>query len=581
MRTQKEPNQLIQETSPYLLQHAYNPVDWHPWGDLALHRAKEENKPIFLSIGYSACHWCHVMERESFENQEIAAFLNEHFINIKVDREERPDLDEIYMSAVQALTESGGWPLSVFLLPNQKPFFGGTYFPPEDRYGRPGFLRILQGVVQAYSNNRHSLEESADSIISHIQEMMKRKGNEEIQYDWINNAKKSMLERFDSINGGFGGAPKFPHSMDLGLLLRDYKQSRDPKALQMVEFTLQKMAHGGMYDQLSGGFHRYSVDESWLIPHFEKMLYDNALLAKIYVEAYQVTRNPLYERIARETLDYVLREMVSPCGGFYVSQDADSEGGEGSFFVWTREEIFQTLETNEAEMFCRYYGVEEQGNFEEASSVLHVQISPEHMEKEWMRSWEEISGRLAESQKKLFRVREQRPKPATDTKILTDWNGLMISALAYAGGVFQEPRYLQSAENAAEYLWLAHWNEGELFHTLKKPGDPAIKGFLSDYAFMADSLLDLYQASSVPKWLLRAQLLIDKMIKVFWDEKEGGFFFSDNHGKESIVDLKSAYDTSVPSGNSVAMMTLLRFYGISGHEAYYRKAETGIKFFFR
>ena len=580
MNTAKKPNRLIHESSPYLLQHAYNPVDWHPWSEDVFLRAKEENKPVFLSIGYSACHWCHVMEAESFENEEIAGFLNTHFLSIKVDREERPDLDEIYMSSVQAMTGSGGWPLSVFLLPDHKPFYGGTYFPPHDRYGRPGFLRILQGIKQVFHEKRKSLEETAGNIIANIQKMMEDSSKPlPISYDWIKKAKKDMMERFDPEYGGFGGAPKFPHSMDLGLLLRDYTTSGDLKVLEMVEFTLQKMAQGGMFDHLGGGFHRYSVDEAWLVPHFEKMLYDNALLSRIYLEAYQVTRKPFYERIVRETLDYVLREMTSPSGGFYSSQDADSEGGEGAFFVWTREEIYQRLDSKEAELFCRYYGVEEQGNFEGAASVLNMPFHADNMEEQFSLPLDELDVKLTISKNKLFQCREQRARPVTDTKILTDWNALMISSLAMAGNSMREPRYIQAAEQAAGYLWDVHWREDELYHTYSKPKNSQIPGFLSDYAYLANALLDMYQVNTKPECLIRAQRLIDKMICNFGDEVYGGFFYTGFSHQDQILRLKTGYDSSTPSGNSSALMVLLRMYGLTGDEEYYRRVVLGIQHF--
>ncbi|MBD3266385.1 DUF255 domain-containing protein, partial [bacterium] len=527
-------NRLIHATSPYLLQHAHNPVDWYPWGEEPLRKAKAEDKPIFLSIGYSACHWCHVMEEQSFENKEIAEIMNSHFINIKVDREERPDLDEIYMTAVQAMTGSGGWPMSVFLTPELKPFFGGTYFPPSDMYGRPGFKTILLSLSNAYANRRDEVDESAQTLADHIRQVVSRECSDtSISSAWVAQAKQEMASVYDPDYGGFGHAPKFPHSMDLGLLLRYYKRTGDKEVLQMVELTLAQMAKGGMYDQLGGGFHRYSVDEKWLIPHFEKMLYDNALLSKVYLEAYQVTKSDFHQKIAREIFNYILREMTSETGAFYSTQDADTVEGEGAFFAWTPAQIHEVLGKEHGEIVCRYYGIEPGGNFEQGKSVLHINQDLDPLAKQNNQSKEELLSILKEAQCKLFAAREKREKPTTDTKILSDWNGLMISSMAFAANVLQEPIYAEAAEKAADYIMQTHWHEKTLLHTSKN-GDAHTNGFLCDYAYLANGLIDLYEANRNPETLKQAISITDSMVKRFWDKEEGAFFFTEE-GQTDVI----------------------------------------------
>jgi uncharacterized protein len=569
-------NRLIHETSPYLLQHAHNPVDWYPWGEEALRKARTEDKPIFLSIGYSACHWCHVMEHECFEKEDIAALMNAHFINIKVDREERPDLDEIYMTAVQAMTGAGGWPMSVFLTPDLKPFYGGTYFPPRDMYGRPGFPSILQSVAGAYKTQRDQIDQSADSITKHIQTAVSHAaGEDELTQAWITQAAAQMRQRFDEQHGGFGTAPKFPHSMDISLLLRHSTQSRDAEALHIAEFTLRKMAEGGMYDQLGGGFHRYSVDEQWLIPHFEKMLYDNALLAKTYLEAWQLTKDPFYKTIVCETLDYILREMTAPDGSFYSTQDADSEGGEGAFFSWTPEQIKQSLGDKPGDIVCRYYGVDDAGNFEHGTSVLHVITNIETLAEERGVPVDDLIDVINQAKRELFKVRSSRPKPATDTKILTDWNGMMISSMALAGMALQEPRYLEAAQKACDFLLQTHLTDEGLLHT-SKDGNAHTPGFLSDYALLANGLLDTYESSRNPRYLEEAQNLAERMIQQFWDEKDGAFFFTSNTHEKLIARSKNSMDSSVPSGNSIAALVLSRLFEMTGQAQYKERAQQTI-----
>ena len=449
----KHTNRLINETSPYLLQHAHNPVDWYPWGEEALAEAEQQDKPILLSIGYAACHWCHVMEHESFENEQIAGVMNEYFINIKVDREERPDLDEIYMNAVQMLTGQGGWPMTMFLTPDLKPFYGGTYFPPDNRYGRPGFPRVLLGVAEAYRERRDAVGEQADQIITNLNQLSAMEGHgHQMTADMLDRAYQDYLSRFDHHDGGFGSAPKFPPSMGLLLLLRHWHRTGNANALNMVEVTLEKMARGGMYDQLGGGFHRYSVDERWLVPHFEKMLYDNALLSVAYLEAYQATGKAFYRRVATETLDYVLAEMYDvERGGFYSTQDADSEGVEGKFFVWEPAEVEQLLGEEKAKIFCEYYDITEPGNFEH-KNILHVQTPADLFARKLSMDLDDLEDILAEGKQKLFEVREKRIKPGLDDKILTSWNGLMIRSMAMGYQVLGDERYREAAEKSARFV---------------------------------------------------------------------------------------------------------------------------------
>ena len=445
------PNRLIHETSPYLLQHAHNPVDWYAWSPEALERAATEDKLILLSIGYSACHWCHVMERESFENPSIAKVMNENFVNVKVDREERPDLDQIYMSAVQIMTGSGGWPLTIFLLPKGEPIFGGTYFPPEDRYNRPGFLRVLQTIAEAYRTRRAEIMENAKSLREHLIRPTFRKTQEEkIDTDLLDTAYRTIASRFDSREGGFGNAPKFPPSMSIDFLLRYSDRTESEHALHMATLTLDKMAYGGMYDQVGGGFHRYSTDDRWLVPHFEKMLYDNALLVRAYVDAHRVTGKPLYKHIVEETLDFVVREMRGANGAFYATQDADSEGIEGKFYVWSLKE-FSEVTGADAELLAKYFGVTEQGNFEE-QNILNVSREPELFSKLERIPVQEFETKIEAAKKKLYRARENRVRPGRDEKVLTDWNGLMLRAFAEAAGHFNRDDYRRVAESNADFI---------------------------------------------------------------------------------------------------------------------------------
>ncbi|OGL47017.1 MAG: thioredoxin, partial [Candidatus Schekmanbacteria bacterium RBG_16_38_11] len=546
-------NRLINETSPYLLQHAHNPVDWCPWGEEALTRAKRENKPILLSIGYSACHWCHVMEKESFENEEIAKIMNENFINIKVDREERPDLDEIYMNAVQLMTGSGGWPMTVFLTPDLLPFYAGTYFPPEERGGMPSFKRILLSIAEIYREKQKEVLESTEKIKEQLGRMTKLKsGDEELTFDLLHNAFQEISEKYDYENGGFSEAPKFPQPLVIEFLFRYYKTTKDKNTINMITFTLKKMAEGGIYDHLGGGFHRYSVDNKWLVPHFEKMLYDNAMLAKVYIQAYQITKNDFFKKIAFETLDYLLREMTDPEGGFYSASDADSEGEEGKFFVWSNDEIEKVLGKEKAKIICRYYNVSKVGNFEGDKNILHTPFAIEDICKIEKLNTEEFKLLLKESKEKLFNVRNQRVKPGVDTKVITAWTSLAISSLAFAYQVFREERFLNSAEDAANFILLNMFEEGKLLR-IYKDGKSKIGGFLEDYSFFISTLIDLYETTFRIKYLEDAINLTEKMVENFWDEEEGGFFFAPKDATNLISRSKNPYDNPIPSGNSVAV----------------------------
>ncbi|TMA11807.1 MAG: thioredoxin domain-containing protein [Deltaproteobacteria bacterium] len=572
-------NRLIHETSPYLLQHAHNPVDWYPWGEEAFDKAKEENKPILLSIGYSACHWCHVMEKESFESEAIAALMNEHFVNIKVDREERPDLDEIYMNAVQMLTGRGGWPMTVFLTPERKPFFGGTYFPPEDRHGMPGFPKILQAVAQAYRDRPQDVQKSVEQILAALNRLTEiSESAEPFSPDAIQKAADQLSPAYDPDYGGFGRAPKFPNAGVFDLFLRCYRSSKERRYLEMVTHTLTKMAEGGIYDHLGGGFHRYSVDEKWLVPHFEKMLYDNAQLIRIYVDVFRITQDPIFRRVVEETLTYLLREMLHSEGGFYSTQDADSEGEEGRFFVWEYDEVIKILGEETGEIFSRIYDVSELGNFE-GKNILHPILQPEQAAKFFGKEIKEIENLIAEAKAKLLQEREKRVKPFRDEKILTSWNGLMLSGLAEAYKTIGEERYRKAAEKTVEFIFAQMFREGYLLHTYRD-GQAKLYGYLDDYAFLAGGLLDLYEATFDRSLLKRAVQLTETMINEFWDDVEGGFFYTGKSHEQLISRTKPAFDASVPSGNSIATQILLRIYHYTGEENYLRRAERTLRIYY-
>jgi uncharacterized protein len=565
----KHTNNLINETSPYLLQHAHNPVDWYPWGETALAKARSENKPILLSIGYSACHWCHVMEHESFEDEEIASLMNQNFVNIKVDREERPDLDQIYMSAVQMMTGQGGWPMTMFLTPEGVPFYGGTYFPPADRYNMPGFTRVLMSVAEAFRSQPDQVANTATAMLGELRRVgLAEPSRETLNLELLDASYRRIVANYDRVNGGFGGAPKFPPAMTLDFLLHTFHRTGAKEAREIVEHTARKMAAGGMYDQLGGGFHRYSVDAKWLVPHFEKMLYDNALLSRFYLHLYQATRDPEARRVAEETLDYVVREMTDAGGGFYSSQDADSEGHEGKFFVWSRQEIVAAL-GDDAELFCDYYNVTEGGNFE-GENILNVPSPLDEIARKHKVPTEAARVTIATGRQKLFDIRERRVKPARDEKILTAWNGLMLTAFAEAGAIFQRDDYRQVAEMNARFL-LDHLQKDNLLLRTYKDGDAKLNAYLEDYACLIDGLVSLYEASGAVNWIESAVSLAAKMIDEFWDDESGGFFFTGKSHEQLIVRAKEFLDNATPSGNSVAARSLLRLGLLTDNEDYRRR----------
>jgi hypothetical protein len=577
--SQKFTNRLIHETSPYLLQHAHNPVDWFPWGEEAFAKAKAADKPILLSVGYSACHWCHVMEHESFENEQIAALMNDLFVNIKVDREERPDVDEIYMNVVQMLTGRGGWPMTMFLTPDGKPFYGGTYFPLVDRPNLPAFPRILAAVAQAYREKPQEMESATSQILNNLERMSHRQETDRpLRVETLSNAAASLAQHVDQTHGGLGGAPKFPNSMIFSLFLRQYQAEGHEHYLQITTHTLRKMAEGGMYDHLGGGFHRYSVDERWLVPHFEKMLYDNALLARLYLEAYQATGEAFFRTVVEEILAYVERELLQTQGGFYATQDADSEGEEGRFFVWPYDEVMRELGEETGALFCRYYDVTDVGNFEH-NNILHPTLTLTQLAKLFRRDEHEVAHLITEAKQKLFMVREKRIKPGRDEKILTSWNGLMISAFAEVSKVLGNPHYLDIARQSANFVLTSLYKDGRLLRSYKD-GQAKFNAYLDDYAFFAAALIDLYEATFEHTYLDLAVTLTDTLNARFWDEREGGFFFTSTDHETLIVRSKSAFDGAIPSGNSVATWNLLRLSVLTENPTYLEKAEQVLRLFY-
>jgi uncharacterized protein len=563
------PNRLIRETSPYLLQHAYNPVDWYPWGPEALARAAAEDKPILLSVGYSACHWCHVMAHESFEDPEIAGLMNELFINIKVDREERPDIDAIYMEAVQAMTGGGGWPMTVFLTPDGKPFYGGTYFPPVARYNMPGFPQLLTAISEAWQNRRQELLSAGERLADALNRTaMLQASDAPLDEALLERATDKMYRSFDKVEGGFGGAPKFPQPMNLDFLLQRYLQRDDALLLQAVTVTLTKMACGGMYDQLGGGFHRYSTDDEWLVPHFEKMLYDNAQLARTYLHAWQVTGDTFYRRITEETLDYVLREMTSPEGAFYSTQDADSEGKEGKFFVWMQDEIVSLLGPEDGRLAAGYWGMTQRGNWREGgvgANILHVRRPVEVVAADLGVTPERLTEAIERGRKVLFEARESRVHPGRDEKVLAEWNGLMLHAFAEAAAVLGRGDYLQAARRNAEFLLTEMRDnsaKGVRLHRTWKAGEGGqrakLNGYLEDYGAVALGLLTLYEVTFELRWLRAAVSLADEILDRFHDRMNAGFFQTAADHEKLVARRKDFVDSAVPGGNSLATDLLLR-----------------------
>jgi uncharacterized protein YyaL (SSP411 family) len=564
------PNKLAGETSPYLLQHKDNPVDWYPWGPEALDRAKSEDKPILLSIGYSACHWCHVMAHESFENPEIAAIMNENFVNIKVDREERPDLDSIYMESVQAMTGHGGWPMTVFLTPEGVPFYGGTYFPATEGRGMTGFPRVLRGVSAAYREEPDKVRQNAAEMQAYLQQGLQLKPSKRSpDASVLDEAARNSLSQFDRVNGGTEGAPKFPQPMNIEYLLKQYKRTGDTALLAAAELTLDKMAGGGIYDHLGGGFHRYSVDDVWLVPHFEKMLYDNALLARVYLAAYQLTGNPNYRMVAEETLDYVVREMTSPEGGFYSTQDADSEGEEGKFYLWTPGEIDEVLGPEDGKQFNRIFDVSSKGNFE-GKNILHLEWSLETFAAASGLPESKIRRIVQEGKRKLLAAREKRTHPGRDEKVVVAWNGLALRAFAEAASILHREDYRQVALNNAEFVTtklLAQAEDGARLMRTYKDGKAHIDAFAEDYASYANGLISLYETTFDPKWITAGKSLVETLLDHFWDES-GGFFSTADFHEALVARPKEYYDNATPSGNSEAAEALLRLYLLTAEPDY-------------
>jgi uncharacterized protein YyaL (SSP411 family) len=566
-------NHLDKETSPYLLQHVDNPVDWHPWNDAALALAQSENKPILLSIGYAACHWCHVMAHESFEHDETAQLMNAHFVNIKVDREERPDLDSIYMSAVTAMTGHGGWPMTVFLTPDGQPFYSGTYFPLEPRYGMPSFRQILTSVAEAWKSQKDKVLAGAEQITEHLQQNAGLKAQvDALDTDILTSAVSDLKEKFDRTWGGFGGAPKFPQPMVIEFLLREHMRGGSEEALAMAEFTLARMAQGGMYDQIGGGFARYSVDDQWLVPHFEKMLYDNAQLARVYLHAWQLTGNAFYRRVVEETLDYVCLEMRHGDGGFYSSLDADSEGEEGKFYVWSADEVRGIL-GEDAELYMQMYDVTDGGNWE-GSNILRLSLRASEVAAASGLDEAELEKRLTSARGKLYEVRSKRIWPGLDDKVLTAWNGLMLAAFAEAAVALDREDYRDVAIANAEFLHgHLRGSDGRLLRTWKAGSEAKYNAYLEDYAFLAEGLLALYQATFDSRWFLWARELADAMLARFADAEGGGFFDTSDDHEQLIQRPKDVQDNAIPSGNAMAANVLLRLGMLTGETRYWDSAE--------
>ena len=567
----RKPNRLAKEKSPYLSQHGFNPVDWYPWSEEAFVKAEKEDKPIFLSIGYSACHWCHVMEKESFEDEEVAGILNESFVAVKVDREERPDIDNRYMNACILFNGSGGWPLTIFMTPRKQPFFAGTYFPKSSRSGMTGLVDLLKQVAELWKKDKTKLVSSAEKTVELLRENALTKLNgEELDQTTLDEGFVDLLEGFDSANGGFGTRPKFPIAINLLFLLRYWRKKGRLQALNIVEKTLQKIRQGGIFDQVGFGFHRYSTDSTWLVPHFEKMLYDQALICMAYVETYQATGKPEYQKVAEEILDYILRDMSDPEGGLYSSEDADSEGQEGKFYLWIDTEIRELLGRH-ADLMIRVFNVQRKGNYynearqrKTGKNILHLNEPLQELAVDFGLGFEELSSIFEESRRKLFEAREKRARPLKDTKILTDWNGLMIAALAKSARAFNQPRYAGAAERSVKFIIeKLQVSDGRLKHRYKD-GEAAIIGNLDDYAFVIWGLIELYETTFELRYLTEALRLQHVMIKHFWDGTDGGFYFTSDDDEKILIRSKEFHDSAIPSGNAVALLNLIRLTRMTG-----------------
>ncbi len=573
-------NKLSKEKSPYLLQHASNPVDWYPWGEEVFSRAQKENKPIFLSIGYSTCHWCHVMAHESFEDEDVAKLMNEVFISIKVDREERPDIDKIYMTVCQMMTGSGGWPLTIIMTPDMKPFFAGTYFPKESRFGRIGLIDLIKRVKNLWNNNKDEILNSADQITITLKNIDQEAPGDKFSEKLLKKAYNQLKNQFDEKNGGFSERPKFPTPHNILYLLRYWKRTGEKEALEMVEKTLHAMRRGGIYDHIGFGIHRYSTDSTWLVPHFEKMLYDQALVAMAYIEAYQVTKNPEYRKITQEIFEYVLRDMTSPEGGFYSAEDADSEGEEGKFYVWSKDDLENILDKEEFDLAMKVFNVKDSGNYLEESTgkrtgqnILHITDSLTKISNNLSISEKELVSKIENISRKLFEVRERRIHPHKDDKILVDWNGLMIAALAKGAQVFNEKKYLKAAKKATEFILSSlRLPNGRLLHRYRESVGE-INAYLTDYAFLIWGLIELYEATFDIYFLKTALELHEIQLNHFWDNNIGGFFFTADDSEELLTRQKEIYDGAIPSGNSVAMLNLLRLSYFTGDHELEEKAD--------
>jgi uncharacterized protein YyaL (SSP411 family) len=567
-------NRLANETSPYLLQHAHNPVDWYPWGPEALERARSEERPILLSVGYSACHWCHVMERESFENDETAALMNQLFVNIKVDREERPDVDSIYMTAVQQMTGHGGWPMTMFLTPAGEPFYGGTYYPPEPRHGMPSFRQVLSAVAEVWRERRDDVLHSAGEMremLAQSSAVRPPASASSADAAVLDAAETSLAGRFDERWGGFGGAPKFPQPMGLEFLLRQWKRAGSADALRMADLTLRRMAEGGMYDHVGGGFARYSVDAQWLVPHFEKMLYDNALLARAYLHAWQATGDDSHRRVVEETLGWVMREMTSPEGGFYSALDADSEGEEGKFYLWTPDEVDALLGPDDGPLFRRYYDVSEGGNFEHRN-ILHTAHALDDVARATGVAPERLREVIERGRAILYEARAKRVWPGLDDKVLTSWNAMMLHAFAEAARVLEREDWREIAVRSAEFLTTALRRDGRLLRTYKE-GRAKIPAFLEDHALLVDALVAVYEATWDARWVREAKSLADDLLAHFWDDGEGVFYDTASDAEALVVRPRDVFDNATPSGNSAAVMALLRLGELTGDARYREVAE--------
>ncbi len=582
----KNPNKLINEKSPYLLQHAYNPVNWFPWGDEAFEKARLEDKPIFLSIGYSTCHWCHVMEKESFEDTEVAKLMNDAFVSIKVDREERPDIDGIYMSVCQMITGGGGWPLTIVMTPDKKPFFTGTYFPKHTRFNRIGMMELVPRLKEVWTTKKDDVLKSADEIASSLKKQSFISDSNEIDESILDKAYDELNKRYDEANGGFGNAPKFPSPHNLLFLLRYWKRKDVPKSLEMVEKTLTEMRCGGIYDHIGFGFSRYSTDQHWLVPHFEKMLYDQAMLVMAYTETYVATKNKFYKETAKEILEYVLRDMTHPEGGFYSAEDADSEGEEGKFYLWDADELRNVLEKDESDFTIKVFNTADDGNWIDESkgmmpgtNILYLKKSNKELADQLNITEDDFTKKLESIRKKLFNYREKRIHPHKDDKILTDWNGLMISAFAKAAQAFDDKEYTDAAIKSYSFIekYLTG-KDGRLIHRFRD-GESGLQAHIDDYAFMINALIDLYETNFEIKFLKRAIELNEILMKEFWDEHNGGFYFTSSKSEELIARQKDVYDSALPSGNSVALLNLIRLSRFTANIYFEKKASLLVKYF--